>query len=176
MDEFLFPASRQYLQLHKNGAQMINFDAPPPVCRSPHTITAACDLLIALCQNSIPNMKLIVNNLVNMVCTHSEPLREWEYLPPINARPYRGFCGLKNAGATCYMNSVLQQLFMVPSIRTGILSASGACNDPNEDFSNETEVSDCHDSILNCNYVLKLKRSLHFLFTVIERFISIGHG
>lgn len=139
LDEFLFPASRQYLQLYQSD-QMINFDAAPPVCRSPHTITAACDLLIALCQNSIPNMKLIVNNLVNMICTHSEPLREWEYLPPINARPFKGFCGLKNAGATCYMNSVLQQLFMVPSIRVGILSATGACNDPLEDFSNEAEV------------------------------------
>lgn len=71
----------------------------------------------------------------------TEPLREWEYLPPILPRPYKGFCGLKNAGATCYMNSVLQQLFMVPTIRYGILSASGATNDPNEDFSGECDVS-----------------------------------
>lgn len=87
-------------------------------------------------------MKLIVNNLLDMFCSDTEPLREWEYLPPVGIRPYKGFCGLKNAGATCYMNSVLQQLFMVPMIRHGILSASGACNDPNEDFSNESEVSE----------------------------------
>lgn len=55
-------------------------------------------------------------------------------------RPYKGFSGLKNAGATCYMNSVLQQLFMVPMIRSGILAASGATSDPNEDFSGECEV------------------------------------
>ncbi len=71
----------------------------------------------------------------------TEPLREWEYLPPILPRPYKGFCGLKNAGATCYMNSVLQQLFMVPTIRYGLLSASGATSDPNEDFSGESDVS-----------------------------------
>lgn len=53
---------------------------------------------------------------------------------------------MKNAGATCYMNSVLQQLFMVPSIRLGILAAEGACTDPNEDFSGEIEnrVSQCY--------------------------------
>lgn len=140
LNEFLFPASRQYLHLQLHG-QLIDIDSSPPVCRNPHTIMAACELVAALSQNSIPNMNLIVNHLMNMVCTHSEPLREWEYLPPINVRPLGGFCGLKNAGATCYMNSVLQQLYMVPLIRFGILSAKGACTDPNEDFSNEIDVS-----------------------------------
>ncbi|KAJ7330597.1 Ubiquitin carboxyl-terminal hydrolase 24 [Desmophyllum pertusum] len=33
-----------------------------------------------------------------------------------------GFVGLKNAGATCYMNSVLQQLYMQPGLRESILA------------------------------------------------------
>ena len=32
--------------------------------------------------------------------------------------------GLQNAGATCYMNSVIQQLFMQPRIRSGIMAVS----------------------------------------------------
>ena len=64
-------------------------------------------------------------------------LTEWEYLPPIGPRPQNGFVGLKNAGATCYMNSVMQQLFMIDSIKYGVLSAEGACSDPEEDFSGE---------------------------------------
>ena len=43
------------------------------------------------------------------------PLQEWEYLPPVGPRPPRGFVGLKNAGATCYMNSVLQQVCFTSS-------------------------------------------------------------
>lgn len=62
---------------------------------------------------------------------------EWDYLPPVGPRPAKGFVGLKNAGATCYMNSVLQQLYMVESIRIGILAAEGAATDLNEDFSGE---------------------------------------
>lgn len=35
------------------------------------------------------------------------------------------------------MNSVLQQLYMVDSIREGLLAAEGAATDLNEDFSGE---------------------------------------
>ena len=33
-----------------------------------------------------------------------------------------GFVGLKNGGATCYMNAVLQQLYMIPELRAQLLS------------------------------------------------------
>lgn len=63
---------------------------------------------------------------------------EWDFLPMMGARTARGFVGLKNAGATCYMNSVLQQLYMVHPIRLGILSAHDAADtDSNDDFNDE---------------------------------------
>jgi ubiquitin carboxyl-terminal hydrolase 9/24 len=72
-------------------------------------------------------------------------LNEWEYLPPVGPRPQKGFVGLKNAGATCYMNSVLQQLFMIEPIRHSILSIEGAADDIEEELSGdekaENEVS-----------------------------------
>ncbi|XP_060649387.1 probable ubiquitin carboxyl-terminal hydrolase FAF isoform X5 [Drosophila nasuta] len=139
IDDFLFTASREYLHLRKHGSLRLD-TVPPPVCRSPHTIAAACDLLIALCQHCVPNMKLLTNTLIDFVCTDTDPLREWDYLPPVGARPTKGFCGLKNAGATCYMNSVLQQLYMVPAVRVGILKAHGAATNDNEDFSGDSDM------------------------------------
>ena len=51
-------------------------------------------------------------------------LNEWDFAPLVGPRPTRGFVGLKNGGATCYMNSVLQQLFMIQSLRTALLSVT----------------------------------------------------
>ena len=41
----------------------------------------------------------------------------------VGLRSTSGFWGLKNFGATWYMNSVIQQLFMIPDLRYGILSS-----------------------------------------------------
>ena len=43
-------------------------------------------------------------------------------MPPVDGRSDAGFVGLKNGGATCYMNSVLQQLYMTPSVVESVLS------------------------------------------------------
>lgn len=37
--------------------------------------------------------------------------------------------GLKNAGATCYMNSVLQQLYMIAPIRNRVLEVVESATD-----------------------------------------------
>lgn len=166
IDEFVFPSSRQYLQLRRTG-HLTDFTGPPPVCRSSHTFAAACELLVSLCTHSVQNMTLVVNTLVDMFCSDTEPLKEWEYLPPVGPRPQKGFCGLKNAGATCYMNSVLQQLFMVPSIRYGILNASGAAVDPNEDFSGESDVAvniPADDGTSRSNYHVGILKHVQAIF------------
>jgi uncharacterized UBP type Zn finger protein len=47
----------------------------------------------------------------------------WSLLAPKYLRRPGDYAGLRNAGATCYMNSVFQQLFMQPRIRALILGA-----------------------------------------------------
>lgn len=129
------------LQLRNSGE--LNETQSCPVCTTPQSTSAAFDLLIALCTGCIPNMTVLVQILCDMFySSQDEPLVEWDYSPPVGPRPSQGFVGLKNAGATCYMNSVLQQLFMVESIRVGLLEAEGAPTDLNEDFSGEERIDE----------------------------------
>ncbi|XP_076857712.1 ubiquitin carboxyl-terminal hydrolase 9X isoform X9 [Brachyhypopomus gauderio] len=164
IDDFLFPASNVYLQYVKSG------DFPPeqaiPVCSSPATITAGFELLVALAVGCVRNLKQIVDTLTDMYYSGCEALTEWEYLPPVGPRPNKGFVGLKNAGATCYMNSVIQQLYMIPPIRNGILAIEGTGNDVDDDMSgdekqdNESNV-DPRDEVFSYHHQFDDKPSLN---------------
>ncbi|XP_050076338.1 probable ubiquitin carboxyl-terminal hydrolase FAF [Anopheles maculipalpis] len=135
--EFVFNASFQYI--YYRHRKEIHFQLPPPVCRTPRTISAAMDLIVALSHNSVELTTTISMMLNDMFFEDIEPVREWEYLPPDAPRALHGFCGLKNAGATCYMNSVLQQLYMVPALRNGIVRIHQAVIDHKEDFNEDPD-------------------------------------
>ncbi|KAG8450507.1 hypothetical protein GDO86_002966 [Hymenochirus boettgeri] len=135
IDDFIFPASNVYLQYMKSGE--LPAEQAIPVCSSPATINAGFELLVALAVGCVRNLRQIVDTLNDMYYTGCEALTEWEYLPPVGPRPPKGFVGLKNAGATCYMNSVIQQLYMIPAIRNGILAIEGTGSDVDDDMSGD---------------------------------------
>lgn len=45
----------------------------------------------------------------------------WNYDPNAALKSPNAYVGLKNQGATCYMNSFLQQLYHIPAVRDGLL-------------------------------------------------------
>ncbi|XP_063491521.1 ubiquitin carboxyl-terminal hydrolase 9Y isoform X6 [Symphalangus syndactylus] len=146
IDDFIFPASKVYLQYLRSGE--LPAEQAVPVCNSPITVSAGFELLVALAIGCVKNLKQIVDCLTEMyymgtAITTCEALTEWEYLPAVGPRPPKGFVGLKNAGATCYMNSVIQQLYMIPSIRNSILAIEGTGSDLDDDmFGDEKQDSE----------------------------------
>ncbi|XP_052462288.1 probable ubiquitin carboxyl-terminal hydrolase FAF-X isoform X8 [Carassius gibelio] len=164
MDDFLFPASNVYLQYMKSGE--FPTEQAIPVCCTPATINAGFELLVALAVGCVRNLKQIVDTLTDMYYLGCEPLTEWEYLPPVGPRPTKGFVGLKNAGATCYMNSVIQQLYMIPPIRNGILAIEGTGSDVEDDMSgdekqdNEQSNVDPRDEVFGYQHQFEDKPSL----------------
>ncbi|XP_069354342.1 ubiquitin carboxyl-terminal hydrolase 9X isoform X2 [Maniola hyperantus] len=150
--EFLWPYSWAWCRMGAEGeGATAGGDAEEgaaPLCRTPGAAAAATDLLLALVNACVPNMAALANLLDQMFYSDkSMGLSEWEYMPCVGPRPPAGLVGLKNAGATCYMNSVLQQLYCVRAVRDVLLTVQGAATDPNEDFSGEAH----HHNIIENN-------------------------
>ncbi|KAL3990716.1 Ubiquitin carboxyl-terminal hydrolase family protein [Acanthocheilonema viteae] len=97
-----------------------------PVCGTSESAKAAYSLIIALCDTTPLNYRCIVENLLELFYSESVPTMniEWEYIPGYSIRSPNSYVGLKNGGATCYMNSVFQQIFMIEPLRNVIINAN----------------------------------------------------
>ncbi|CAL1529935.1 unnamed protein product [Lymnaea stagnalis] len=121
LHDFLFPASKLMLDSMNQPAQDSSLMEFNPKCSNSESRVAAYDLLAELSNHCLANLKLICKELLIM---HHQLIdnKEWEYMPPVDGRASCGYVGLKNGGATCYMNSVLQQLYMTPGVPEAVLS------------------------------------------------------
>lgn len=92
------------------------------------------------------NIVLYMSNITNNMSVDINRLPYlWDYWPHDDGRSSCGYVGLTNLGATCYMASCMQHLFMMPQARRSILEAK--CDESNK-----------HESIL-----VELKRMFAYL-------------
>ncbi|KAM9326707.1 ubiquitin carboxyl-terminal hydrolase 24 [Gastrophryne carolinensis] len=134
LDDFLFRASRIILISHSPaGSGALNQQDFHPKCSSVNSRLAAYEVLVMLAESSLANLQLITRELLSM---HHQPdpalTKEFDYLPPVDGRSNSGFVGLKNGGATCYMNAVFQQLYMQPGLSEALLSMEDETDNPDE--------------------------------------------
>ncbi|KAG5183595.1 hypothetical protein JKP88DRAFT_316761 [Tribonema minus] len=98
-----------------------------PLCEGNGPRAAAFQVLLAAAgrdtATALPQLLYMCGNMMSGAtpglrsCWHVETSADGN-------RGGSGYVGLKNQGCTCYMNSLLQQLFMVPAFREAICSAA----------------------------------------------------
>jgi ubiquitin C-terminal hydrolase len=92
-------------------------------CKSDAARRAAFALLSELVRDSASNSSELTSRLIaqNYIERRDKPI----YYPLLEPqrKSSTGFVGLKNLGSTCYLNSLVQQLFMIPELRLGIFMA-----------------------------------------------------
>ncbi|XP_059086581.1 ubiquitin carboxyl-terminal hydrolase puf-like [Tigriopus californicus] len=103
------------------------FDLPTPEfkdlpkCKSSIARTSCYDLMFEMCKGSIENYLILHGKLLEQHHSDSHKPYPWEYWPRDDGRAECGYVGLTNLGATCYMASCVQQLYMIPQARASIL-------------------------------------------------------
>ncbi|KAK5577390.1 hypothetical protein RB653_002331 [Dictyostelium firmibasis] len=103
----------------------------PPKCKTKESRDICFAVLLELAKGCEKNLREITTLLME----HHKPEEKrllWSYYPAGNEKSTCGYVGLKNLGATCYINSLMQQLFMIPGFRYNIIQSEEKYNSPQE--------------------------------------------
>ncbi|KAL4435156.1 hypothetical protein ABPG74_003649 [Tetrahymena malaccensis] len=95
-----------------------------PKCKHRETRQAALKLILTLCSFSPDNFQIVFKTIQ----TNQQHLQFNDQDLEVNLKPAHGFVGLKNLGCTCYINSLLQQFYMIKDFRRAILNAQIVVN------------------------------------------------
>jgi len=136
-------------------------------CKTDGTRTIAHGILLEIVQTLKPKeMNEYLSTYFLPMIESLEAPTDWNHQPSEGGSREAGFMGIKNPSNVCYMNSSLQQLFLVPSFRYGILSIT-----TNPEAENLVEIDEeilkdnkfIKEDFVNDNMVYQYQRMLGFL-------------
>ena len=105
------------------AADLVQSTSFPPLFRFTATRFACFELLQALAATSASTYMLLLHLSMRSHPPRSDltQLAQYNYQPALQKKPASiPYVGLHNLGATCYMNSLMQQLFFTPPLRYGL--------------------------------------------------------
>ena len=89
---------------------------------------SALKLILALCKDDLEIQSILYLEYIDPFLEKIKGNSNWAYNPEDECRSKYGYAGIKNLGCICYMISILQQFYMVPPFRYGILSIESGEN------------------------------------------------
>jgi uncharacterized UBP type Zn finger protein len=107
--------------------------------KDPNVRQACFTLVLSLINGSFENFEAMMSlNLLNLNSPEEERKDERGSNKTSLSQGKRreGFLGLRNLGCICYMNSMLQQFYMVPTLRYGVLQTNDAIPPNMENIAN----------------------------------------
>lgn len=104
------------------GTDLANSVLTGNKCKTEESRKWAYKLLWTLCNNSLTLLNELILNQMQPLCKQIRLHPGWLYTPSGDTRKEK-YSGIRNLGCICYMNSMLQQLYHVPSFRYQLLQA-----------------------------------------------------
>lgn len=97
----------------------------PPKFRSQTSRQFAFDILIELCRQNNLTFNHVSSRVIGLHKRDDidDRVIVWDYWPRDDVRAPCGFVGLVNLGATCYMATSMQHLFMIPEAKECVLKS-----------------------------------------------------
>lgn len=94
------------------------------LCKYPHTRQPCYDFIAELTRGNVDNCQELIDKCLNRLCQNLPMVSSWRYTPGKDKKSDQGFLGIVNLHNICYINSMLQQLYMTPAFRYGLLVAN----------------------------------------------------
>lgn len=110
-----------------------------PKCKSRNSRQAAFSLLATLSRDCLENLNTVLkymHKFSSEVSWRTKKDADWNIKFFDDEKSSTGHVGIKNLGCICYMNSLNQQLFMIPGFRNDVLNIKDPNHDKNPDEDN----------------------------------------